>query len=142
MTAFGWITLGTSIGIVAPWLFIRVHNRSRNERANGGAARAQAAKARSIAKNPHAAVSLWPCLEACSAAWKMQGERFLVGKEPFLPLAGCNQANCSCRYSEHDDRRTGEERRDNWGRFGGIEPHTGNDKRASDTDRRGNSSSN
>lgn len=142
MTAIGWITLGTTIGIVSPWLYARVRNRSRNGSSNGGAGREKAALTGSVTKNPHAAVSLWPCLEACPAAWKIQGERFLVGKEPFLPLTGCNQSNCTCRYTEHDDRRTGEERRDNWGRFGGIEPHAGNDKRESDTDRRGDTSAN
>jgi hypothetical protein len=66
----------------------------------------------------------------------MQGERFLVGREPALPLAGCNQKTCGCRYRQHDDRRASEDRRDNWGQFGGLLPNHGNDNRRAGDDRR------
>ena len=136
MTALGWITLGTTIGIVSPLIYLRARNRPPGKSAGGSADRKHPAPPGPTPSSPYAAVSIYPCLEACPAAWKIQGERFLAGQVPKLPLAECDQATCSCSYREHEDRRTGEERRDMWGHFGGFRPHHGDDKRQSKQDRR------
>jgi hypothetical protein len=136
MTAIAWITVGTTIGLVSPWLILRLKNRPARKSARVSTKAADVSQPVATAKNKYGAVSLWPCLEACGAAWKMQGERFLSSEKPELPLASCDQKNCECRYREHDDRRVDDDRRDNWARFGGFAPRAEKDERRDDTDRR------
>jgi hypothetical protein len=57
------------------------------------------------------AVSIRPGLIACETAIAMQGQRFLSDAAPLLPLKGCNQPHCQCKFAHHNDRRTGDERR-------------------------------
>jgi hypothetical protein len=136
MTTIAWITFGTTIGIVSPWLYRQIKNRPRRSLPTNTTNHPQPVGPAAGTNGQHAAVSLFPCLEACPAAWKMQGERFLSGEEPALPLADCAQTTCDCRYRQHDDRRADENRRDNWGKFGGFEPHYGHDERRTRQDRR------
>lgn len=57
------------------------------------------------------AVSIRPGLIACDAAMAMHGQRFLSDAAPPIPLKGCNQANCQCKFVHHGDRRSGDDRR-------------------------------
>jgi len=136
MSTIAWITFGTTVGVLSPWLYLRVKNRPRRGPSTVSSRQNESGRSGTGTTHEYAAVSLWPCLEACPAAWKLQGERFLSGEEPSLPLAGCAQATCDCRYREHDDRRASENRRDNWGRFGGFLPNYGNNERRAGRDRR------
>jgi hypothetical protein len=57
---------------------------------------------------------------ACEAAKKMEGRRFLSGAAPRIPLPGCDVLECRCRFIHHADRRRGEDRRNPYGQgFGG-----------------------
>ena len=56
------------------------------------------------------AVSIAPGDRCCAAARDLVGQRFLSREAPTLPLAGCTQSNCSCRYAHYDDRRKGPRR--------------------------------
>lgn len=136
MTSFAWVTVGTTIGIVSPWLYLRMKNRPRRSLPTSADKSTRATKPGTDTTGRYAAKSFYPCLEACPAAWKLQDEKFLAGEVPALPLADCNQRNCDCRYLDHDDRRSGEDQRDGWGQFGGFVPHAGTDKRRTTRDRR------
>jgi hypothetical protein len=136
MTAIAWITFGTTLGIVSPWLYLRIKNRPRSSAPPRPTQRTKTPKSGTKTTGRYAGVSLWPCLEACPAAWKLQGERFLAGQKPALPLADCDQAACDCRFREHDDRRADDDRRDNWGRFGGFSPQYGKSERRTGPNRR------
>jgi len=57
------------------------------------------------------AVSLQYSSNACDAAKAMTGRRFLSSAAPRLPLPECNALECRCRFTHHDDRRTGKDRR-------------------------------
>jgi hypothetical protein len=47
-----------------------------------------------------------------------RGQRYLLGRVPPLPLAGCDTNSCRCRYRHYQDRRDeGGDRR----LFGGLE---------------------
>ncbi len=48
---------------------------------------------------------------ACYAARTISGKRFLSSEAPALPLAGCDNAECNCRYFHHSDRRSSVDRR-------------------------------
>jgi hypothetical protein len=56
--------------------------------------------------NPYHAVAIMPCPGACSAAKALSKQRFFSREAPQLPVKGCNQANCTCRYKHYDDRRS------------------------------------
>ena len=129
MTAIAWITVGTTIGLLSPWLILRVRNRPAKKLPRVSTKTADVSQPVVTVKDQYGAVSLWPCLEACGAAWKMQGERFLSSEAPELPLASCDQKNCECRFREHSDRRVDDDRRDNWARFGGFAPRAEKDER-------------
>lgn len=83
------------------------------------------------------AVSLRYAANACAAAKAMDGRRFLAGAAPKLPLPDCDAPECQCKFKHHDDRRTGQDRRNIWAQgFGGIasgaypkEQRKGNDRR-------------
>ena len=56
--------------------------------------------------NPWHAVSIAPGTNCCQASRMLAGRRFLSSETPpTLPLKGCSQVACTCRYRHHDDRR-------------------------------------
>lgn len=58
-------------------------------------------------RNPYHAVAI-ECgrSRACRSARSLQGRRFLAGEAPRLPLSGCDNGTCVCRYQHFEDRRT------------------------------------
>lgn len=44
--------------------------------------------------------------EACAAAKARAGQRFLTSEAPLLPVPGCDQPRCGCRYRKFPERRT------------------------------------
>jgi hypothetical protein len=56
-------------------------------------------------------VSIRLSKNACAAAEDLSGQRFLATKAPMLPLPGCDADECTCRFEHHEDRRSGENRR-------------------------------
>ena len=61
--------------------------------------------------NPYHAVSIETGLRCCEAARELERHRFLSTEAPMLPLEGCTQSRCQCRYTHHDDRRSQRDRR-------------------------------
>jgi len=61
--------------------------------------------------NPYHAVSVLAGPQACPAAKETEGQRFLSSAAPMLPLKGCTQSTCQCRYVHHSDRRSAGDRR-------------------------------
>lgn len=60
--------------------------------------------------NPYHAVSVLPGTEACAAAYRFSGQRFLSKQAPRLPLPSCDAISCTCRFKHHKDRRAGPRR--------------------------------
>lgn len=61
--------------------------------------------------NPYHAVSIDTGTRCCEAARDLERQRFLSTEAPMLPLAGCTQSSCHCRYAHHNDRRITRDRR-------------------------------
>lgn len=59
---------------------------------------------------PWHAVSIVPGSQPCAAASGLARKRFLSREAPSLPLKACDQAQCTCHYEHHDDRRKGPRR--------------------------------
>ncbi len=82
------------------------------------------------------------CLEnlsdACAAAYAIEGERFLPGAAPQIPLPECDAPVCNCVFVHHDDRRLAGNRRQRWtgsvGKVGSAikEQRDGGDRRSND----------
>jgi len=68
--------------------------------------------------NPYHAVSIETGARPCEEAKARDGRRFLSTAAPMLPLRGCTQATCQCRYIHHKDRRSARDRRNNL-----VNPH-------------------
>lgn len=69
----------------------------------------------STVNNPFHAVSVVPGTDACPAAYRFAGQRYLSRQAPRLPLPSCDVQTCSCRFKHHKDRRTGPRRHSDWG---------------------------
>ncbi len=84
------------------------------------------------------AVSLENLSGACAAAYAIEGERFLAGATPRIPLPECDAPVCSCHFVHHNDRRLSGNRRHRWtgsvGDSGGTmkEQRDGGDRRNND----------
>ncbi len=84
------------------------------------------------------AVSLENLSGACAAAYAIQGERFLPGAAPRIPLPECDAPECNCLYVRYNDRRLSRNRRQCWtgsvGDLGGgmKEQRDGGDRRRND----------
>jgi hypothetical protein len=75
------------------------------------------------------AVSIIPGENACAAAYRFTGQRFLASHAPKLPLPMCDARVCICRYKHHKDRRAGPRRRDDVGLMSA--PYSGDERRRS-----------
>ena len=64
--------------------------------------------------NPYHAVSIEPGARACEESRARDGRRYLSSAAPMLPLRGCTQATCQCRYVHYNDRRSSSDRRNNF----------------------------
>lgn len=84
---------------------------------------------------PYRCVSISTGLNACRAAERTRGKRFLPREAPVLPLQGCSEKQCSCRYVHHADRRT-DDRRDTFSHFEGLKPTPDQDDKRRGWDRR------
>ncbi|HMN44246.1 MAG TPA: hypothetical protein PKE27_06730 [Povalibacter sp.] len=65
----------------------------------------------STSSHPYRAVSIVVGKNACAAAHRFKGMRFLSRQAPRLPLPTCDAAQCDCRFRHHADRRAGPRRR-------------------------------
>ena len=97
--------------LLAIWLFIRSRQSSESKDE-------QPATRSSKANTAYHAVSIKFSNSACNAAKDMEGRRFLSTAAPKLPLAGCQNPDCSCRFVHHRDRRAGKDRRSPFGPSG------------------------
>ncbi len=80
------------------------------------------------------AVSIKFYPSACQAAKQLEDKRFLSAEAPDIPLPDCDAEVCKCRYIHFDDRRSGEDRRDQY-RPASAEPDP-DDERHRHADRR------
>ena len=61
--------------------------------------------------NPFHAVSIQAGPACRRTADEYTDRRFLSGEAPQLPLPTCDSVKCRCRYIHHEDRRSGDDRR-------------------------------
>jgi hypothetical protein len=99
---------------------------------------ATAPHAQSVSRtNAFQAVSVIACQQACAAASKAQGQRFLARQAPRLPLIDCSRpGDCRCRFEKFADRRRGPQRSPYTSMdspsFGGVEKRRNRGRRVTD----------
>ena len=86
-------------------------------------------------KNYHA-VSIRSGPDSCESVKAFRGKRYLATEAPPLPVPGCDAAACDCRFRHHEDRRSGEDRRDMYPGFHGINPNASMIEKRSGKERR------
>lgn len=95
--------LGALLILAITWLVVRIRHNKEIMKAES-----------SPAPQDHGtfhAVSIKYSESACDAAKAMTGRRFLSNAAPRLPLPECDFLQCRCKFTHHDDRRTGRDRR-------------------------------
>lgn len=120
--------------LVAVFVVVRMRQQAAEK------AEAEQARPRQKKDTTYHAVSIKFDQKACQAARDMTGRRFLATAAPRLPLPDCNVLECNCRFTHHDDRRSGKDRRSPFDRGGRLattgefeqEQRTGKDRRKSD----------
>jgi hypothetical protein len=70
--------------------------------------------------NPYHAVSVIPGSDACAAAYRFSGQKFLSRQAPRLPLPTCDVARCECRFKHYKDRRGSPRRSSDMGMMAGT----------------------
>lgn len=95
--------LGIAIVLFIAWLVIRRRSRSADAQA--------VPVVKDTAHTAYHAVSIRFEKYACDAAKEMSGRRFLANAAPRLPLPECDRADCQCRFTHYQDRRSGHDRR-------------------------------
>ena len=112
------MNLVTSIVAIAAlillYLFVRRRGTSENVRPD------QQNKTSAKPTSKFHAVSIKYKSNACEAAKKMAGRRFLSSAAPRIPLPDCDALECNCKFIHHKDRRDTDDRRNSYGQgFGG-----------------------
>jgi hypothetical protein len=60
--------------------------------------------------SPYHAVAISCGMFTCEAARAQRGVRFLAKQAPNLPLAACDESDCTCKYVHYSDRRAASRR--------------------------------
>lgn len=84
--------------------------------------RVSAASQRDRSSTQWRAVKIAPGLICCAASGKLAGRVFLSTESPPLPLDGCDEKDCRCKYVHLADRRDGGDRRIELGELGAFFP--------------------
>ena len=74
-------------------------------------------------------VKIRPGLMSCKRVSTLAGQIFLAEEAPSLPLPNCAEEDCRCHYIFLEDRRSGADRRIEYGRFGDYASSHGSDRR-------------
>ena len=90
--------------------------------------------ARRDAPSRYRCVEVCAGVHACKAAHQLGHVRYLSSAAPGLPVAGCTEQQCACRYIHHEDRRQ-DDRRNPYGQWANLPPAMVGERR-SRTDRR------
>jgi hypothetical protein len=126
------LIIGIVILIIGVFLFLRTRGRRAPI---DEAAKAELRDTARLKAEFHA-VSIRPGTFACKAARELEGERFLSGTAPRIPLPDCDASDCSCRFVHHDDRRTSDDRRSPFPSTIGLDLGSTAQDQRSDNDRR------
>ncbi|MEX2123172.1 MAG: hypothetical protein WD795_04725 [Woeseia sp.] len=126
------------IGIIALIIGAVIFLRMRRRKAPGDETGTADSTGTARLKADFHAVSIRPGVFACKAARELEGQRFLSGSAPRIPLPECDASECSCRFAHHADRRAGDDRRTPYPSTIGLDPGATGRHRRSVEDRRGN----
>ena len=100
--------IAIAVLLVVLW-FVRRSSKSSNVSPDEGR------KVAAVSNSKFHAVSIRFGSNACQAARKLEGRRYLSSAAPKLPLSECDTTGCQCRFKHHTDRRSGDDRRNAWG---------------------------
>jgi len=108
--------LGISIVAAVPfaWYFLRSDETAVTKKPARPARRVvpKTVAPKKVARRNFKGASVQPGDNCCQAVREFSKTRFLVEEAPRLPLERCDRiADCVCKYHNHPDRRSGDDRR-------------------------------
>lgn len=127
------LIIGIAALLVAVLIFLKLRSRAPVRAGNDD--RSGLPGAARLNRDFHA-VSIRPGTFACKAARDLEGQRFLSGSAPRIPLPACDASDCTCRFAHHADRRTREDRRSLYRSSLGIDIKSLGVEKRSDRERR------
>lgn len=117
MDALDIFLISLPVGLLITWRLLtgstRQHRDERraNDSVQGGEPYARKRNV-GLVHSQYESKRLRICNQPCRAALKLRDQAFLSGDAPPLPLPECDRREgCHCSYSNHDDRRGGNDRR-------------------------------
>lgn len=111
------------LAIVVVAIGLRVATRpGKRIRSKRSRSKTSSASQRDRSSTQWRAVKIAPGLISCDAAGKLADKIFLSMESPQLPLEGCPEKDCRCKYVHLDDRRDGGDRRIELGDLGAFFP--------------------
>jgi hypothetical protein len=109
------IILGFSIAAAVPvaWFFLRSDSEAdANSPVTKNNPKQTAKSEQKQVRSNYKGASIQPGEQCCQAVRELSETRFLVEAAPRLPLERCDRiTECLCKYHNHPDRRSGEDRR-------------------------------
>ena len=118
------------LAILVVVIVLRVATRpGKRIRSKGSRSKTSSSSQRDRSSTQWRAVKIAPGLISCGAAGKLAGKVFLSRESPQLPLDGCIEKDCRCKYVHLDDRRDGSDRRIELGDLGAFFPVSQTERR-------------
>jgi len=97
-----------AVGVAAPALCWRLYDLTVAGRDRA----APVARGRTTTqRSGYAAASIVPGICACRAVTIYTNRKILMKNAPALPVPGCDEQGCRCKYQRHSDRRNNQDRR-------------------------------
>lgn len=102
------LTISILLIVLLALLFFYVRGKGSSGESDPAAKKA----VKPVTTTKYHSVSIRTAGKSCSAANAIEGQRYLSSEAPQLPLADCDRPEkCRCRFIHHEDRRSGDERR-------------------------------
>ncbi|MEH6589106.1 MAG: hypothetical protein V7746_02555 [Halioglobus sp.] len=112
------------------WRMLALNKRSQSDRGRKRGRTRSGARQDPDKKEAYRAVSINYGLGGCGLVEALVGKRFLVADTPQLPLNGCRQARCHCKFQHHAHRRDPDgDRRFGFGLAAEVHERTGASER-------------
>lgn len=106
-----WLILALLAGLATYFIFRRGQDDIPAPPQAGGKALPRGAKPQATPKNHWGKRLVVDRPDACAVARQNAGRSYTLTEAPHLPLPGCDNAACGCRFEHLVERRSGEERR-------------------------------
>ena len=116
MSSSAWLTMGTAIGVGSRRLAWQCRDKLLAWKNRSGKQKRVSGRKGAAPRSRYATVVIIPGLCPCNAVADFAGRKILERAAPALPVPGCTEAKCQCRFQPRGDRRGDDDRRFTYGK--------------------------